>query len=82
MDNHLWYSVWDYAECELIPRFNAELQSQVDVRGCYVIEEAPSYREIKDLCKALNAIAPYAGMNMTTPSDLVTLSWELNFKYQ
>ena len=55
MDDHLYDIVMDYAECDIIPRFQAEYKEYRKMRLC------PSYAEMQDLCTALNAIAKNAG---------------------
>lgn len=68
MDDHVYMRVLEYAECELIPRF------QEEYRQCHKVTKCASYEEMKDLCTALNAIAPWAGMEKRTPSSFV---WEV-----
>lgn len=50
MDDHLFDMVWDYGQCELIPRFNADYKKYGTAAAC------PSYPEIKDYCKVLNVL--------------------------
>lgn len=63
MDDHVYMRVLEYAELDLIPRFQAEYKDCGRVTAC------ESYEEIKDLCTALNAIAPWAGFDRVTPSN-------------
>lgn len=65
MDNHLYAMLIEYAECELIPRFQAEYKEHGKLKLC------PSYEEVKALCTALNAIAKFAGYRKVTPSSFV-----------
>lgn len=65
MDDHMYDQMLEYAERELIPRF------QNEYRECKQISKCPSYKEIQDLCKALNAVAPYAGYERKTPKSFV-----------
>lgn len=65
MDDHMYDSIRDYAECELIPRFQEEYRQYGKMSAC------PSYQEMQDLCTALNAVAPYAGYDKVTPSHFI-----------
>lgn len=65
MDDHVYMSVLEYAECDLIPRFQSEYKE------CGKVAKCDSYEEIRDLCTALNAIAPWAGMERVTPSSFI-----------
>ena len=65
MDDHMYDAMLDYAECELIPRFRKEYQEHGTMAAC------PNYQEMKDLCTALNAVAPYAGYPRVTPGSLL-----------
>lgn len=65
MDDHLYNKVMAYAECDLIPRFKREYR-KVGIMG-----RCSSYEEIKALCVALNAIAPYAGYSKVTPRNFI-----------
>lgn len=65
MDDHMYDILMDYAECDIIPRFQAEYKEYRKMRLC------PSYAEMQDLCTALNAIAKYAGYRKVTPSEFV-----------
>ena len=65
MDDHLYSLVMDYAECDLIPRFQTEYKELGKMNLC------PSYEEMKDLCTAVNAIAKWSGHSKVTPSDFV-----------
>lgn len=67
MDDHLYDIILDYAECELLPRFRNEYKS------CGVISKCESCDEIKALCEALNAVAPYAGYRNVTPASFVKI---------
>lgn len=66
MDDHMYDDLLSYAECDLIPRFQAEFLEHKKMSSC------PSYPEIKAFCTALNAIAPYAGYGKRKPSDFIT----------
>ena len=50
MDDHVYTQVLEYAECDLIPRFNEEYRKCGNIKAC------ESYEEISDLCKILNTI--------------------------
>lgn len=65
MDDHMYDILMDYAECDIIPRFQAEYKEYRKMSLC------PSYAEMQDLCTALNAIAKYAGYSKVTPSSFV-----------
>ena len=65
MDDHLYAMVMEYAECDLIPRFQAEYREHGKMNLC------PSYEEMQDLCTAVNAIAKWSGHSKVTPSDFV-----------
>lgn len=65
MDDHMYDEMLSYAECELIPRFQNEYEEYKQVSKC------PSYKEMKDLCTALNAVAPYAGYKRRTPTSFI-----------
>lgn len=65
MDDHMYDSMMSYAECDLIPRFQEEYGKHGTLAAC------PSYQEIKDLCTALNAVAPYAGYDKVTPRSFI-----------
>ena len=65
MDDHLYALIFDYAGCDLIPRFKNEYLLKRNMRQC------SSYDEIKALCKALNAVAPYAGYGKVTPGFFI-----------
>lgn len=65
MDDHMYDWIKHYAECELIPRFQAEYEKYQVLKTC------PSYEEMQALCVALNAVAPYAGYASVSPSDFV-----------
>lgn len=65
MDNHLYAMLMEYAECELIPRFQAEYAKYGKMKLCQ------SYAEMKDFCTALNAIARWSGHRKVTPSSFV-----------
>ena len=67
MDDHMYNLMMNYAQCELIPRFQSEYEE------CKAMNKCPSYEEIKDLCVALNAVASWAGYNKVTPSDLLDM---------
>lgn len=65
MDDHMYNQMLSYAQCELIPRFNEEYEK------CGKLTSCDSYQEMKDLCTALNAVAPYAGYDKVTPSSFI-----------
>lgn len=65
MDNHLYAMLMEYAECGLIPKFQAEYREYGKMNLC------PSYEEVKALCTALNAIAKFAGYRKVTPFSFV-----------
>lgn len=65
MDDHMYEYILNYAECELIPRFQKECSE------CGVIKKCKSYEEIKALCVVLNAIAPYAGVYRKQPASFL-----------
>ncbi len=65
MDDHMYDNMRAYAECELIPRFQEDYKTYGNILDC------PSYPEIRDLCKALNIVAPYAGYSKITPADFI-----------
>jgi hypothetical protein len=65
MDDHIYNEILDYAECGLLPRFRNEFSQ------CGNMTKCPSYGEVQALCKALNAIAPYAGYGKTAPHNLI-----------
>ncbi len=65
MDDHMYDNMRAYAECELIPRFQKEYGQYGKMSAC------PSYQEMKDLCTALNAVAPYAGYDKVTPAHFI-----------
>ena len=65
MDDHFYDIMMDYAECDIIPRFQSEYKEYKKMRLC------PSYAEMQDLCTALNAVAKYAGYSKVTPSSFV-----------
>ena len=65
MDDHMYDDMLDYAACELIPRFRKEYQEHGTMAAC------PSYQEMKALCTALNAVAPYAGYPKVSPGSLL-----------
>ena len=65
MDDHFYDIMMDYAECDIIPRFQSEYKEYRKMRLC------PSYAEMQALCTALNAIAKYAGYSKVTPSSFV-----------
>lgn len=65
MDDHMYDLMFEYAECELIPRFKEEY------KACEQAEQCKSYEEVKDLCTALNAVAKYAGYEEVNPLDLL-----------
>jgi hypothetical protein len=65
MDDHVYESVLDYAECELIPRFQEEYSK------CHKVTACESYEEMQDLCTALNAIGKWAGMEKKTPKSFI-----------
>lgn len=69
MDDHMYDNVMNYAECDLIPRFQKEYKEKGTIKNC------DSYKEIKALCIALNAIAPYAGYEKVTPSSFLFERW-------
>lgn len=64
MDDHMYDEMESYAECDLIPRFRDEYKEYGKVSLC------PSYQEMKDLCIALNAVAPYAGPQYTRKTPI------------
>lgn len=68
MDDHVYDSVLEYAECDLLPRFRDEYSK------CGKITACESYEEVKDLCTALNAIGKWAGFDRVTPSSFI---WEV-----
>lgn len=63
MDDHMWYSVRDYGEYELVPRFRVESKEHKNITEC------PSYEEMRDYCKVLTLIGKYAGFSPVKPSD-------------
>ena len=65
MDDHLYYSVKEYAECELIPRFEEEYRQHKKVSKC------PSYEEMKDLCNVLTTIGKWAGFGKVKVTDYI-----------
>lgn len=65
MDDHMYNQMLSYAECELIPRF------QTEYAECGTMAKCDSYEEMKALCTALNAVAPYAGYDKVTPSSFI-----------
>ena len=65
MDDHMYDQMMSYAECDLIPRFQAEYAN----KG--VLSKCDSYEEMKDLCTALNAVAKWAGYGKVTPSSFI-----------
>lgn len=65
MDDHMYDQMMNYAECELIPRFQKEYAEKGIMKNC------DSYKEIQDLCIALNAVAPWAGYSKVTPSTFI-----------
>ena len=69
MDDHLYDAMMEYAQRYLIPQFQQEYREHKKMSVC------PSYKEIQGLCKALNAIAPYAGFNNKRPSDFLPLEY-------
>lgn len=67
MDDHMYYWVRDYAECELIPRFEDECRHHNKVTEC------PSYEEMRDFCEVLNRIGKWAGFNPVKVTDYVPI---------
>lgn len=65
MDDHMYDQMLEYAECDLIPRFQQEYDEHGQLNKC------PSYKEMQALCTALNAVAPYAGYSRVTPSTFI-----------
>lgn len=65
MDDHMYDQMVSYAECDLIPRF------QEEYAACRVMTKCESYEEMKAFCRALNAVAPYAGYTQKKPSDFL-----------
>jgi hypothetical protein len=65
MDDHVYAFVLEYAECDLVPRF------QEEYRRCHEVTECGSYEEMLDLCTALNAIGKWAGMEKKTPKSFI-----------
>ena len=65
MGDHLYENVMDYAECELIPRFQDECSQYQRFTDC------PSYEEMKDFCNVLNIIGKYCGMSKLFLSDFI-----------
>lgn len=65
MDDHMWEMIMDYAECELIPRF------QEEYRAVRRIESCPSNKEIEDLCKLLNVVSTWSGHARVTPGSFL-----------
>lgn len=65
MDDHMYDYMLEYAECDLIPRF------QNEYKKCGKLSACDSYKEMQDLCIALNAVAPYAGYGRVTPSSFI-----------
>ena len=66
MDDHVYTQVLEYAECDLIPRFNEEYRKCGNIKAC------ESYEEISDLCKILNTIAKYTGgIAKVTPKGFI-----------
>ena len=65
MDDHMYDQMLSYAECDLISRFQREYEE------CNKISACPSYKEMQDLCTALNAVAPYAGYAKRTPKSFI-----------
>ncbi len=66
MDDHVYTQVLEYAECDLIPRFNEEYRMCGNIKAC------ASYEEISDLCKILNTIAKYtSGIAKVTPKGFI-----------
>ena len=57
MDDHIFNKVWDYAMLDLIPCFKDEFNK------CGKMTECASYEEMQDLCKVLNIMAKYAGID-------------------
>lgn len=68
MDDHMYDQIISYAECDLLPRFRKEYNKIGVMKNC------DSYKEIKALCIALNAIAPWAGYKKVNPSTFI---WEV-----
>lgn len=69
MDDHMYDQMLNYAECELIPRFQKEYENAQFLGK--KMTECDSYEEMKALCVALNAVAPYAGYEKVSPRSFV-----------
>lgn len=65
MDDHMYNQMIAYAECDLIPRFQAEYAEKGKMKNC------DSYEEMKDLCIALNAVGRWAGFEKVTPKSFL-----------
>lgn len=65
MDDHIYNEIIDYAECYLLPTFRKEFSERGKLSACN------SYEEVRALCTALNAIAPYAGYSKVTPKSFI-----------
>lgn len=65
MDDHMYEDVFNYAKCELIPRFQEEYLEYKKITKC------PSYLEIKDLCTVLNIVSKYSGHNHLVPLNFI-----------
>ncbi len=65
MDDHLYYMVKGYAECELIPRFQKEYKEYGRIYLC------PSWHEMSDFVEALNDIGTWAGFNPVKINDFL-----------
>lgn len=65
MDDHMYDQMISYAECELIPRFRREYAEKGVVKNC------DCYKEMQNLCVALNAVGPYAGYKKVTPTSFI-----------
>ena len=65
MDDHFYDIMMDYAQCDIIPRFQSEYKEYKKMRLC------PSYAEMQDLCTALNAVAKWAGYSKVTTYNFI-----------
>lgn len=71
MDDHMYNRLWEYAECDLIPRFQIEYEETGNMLEC------ASYEEVETFCKALNIIGDWLGYERMTPARIIDKMIEL-----
>ena len=54
MDYHMYKEMWNHVRFDIIPRFREEYKKYGKMSSC------PSYEKVKDFCKAINIVGPYA----------------------